>query len=432
MSNVDKHKNKKNEVKFSHFLNFVLCTASGILSKFFRAKYHLSNAFKAQKKKGAMLIVANHLSAFDFIYYACSMKGAPLNYVVAKNMMYSTPIFATLITRFHAITKKQYTADVQCIKSIKRYLDAGISVLICPEGKVSADGTTGTIPSSISKLIQWLGYPVGYLKLEGASIARPKWGYTIRRGRVNVHCDMLFSGEELKDLDRGKILDRLQTALSHNEHKWQIDNDITFTGKRYAEGLHRLLYRCAKCGKEGRMTSIGDHLICEECGNDVIYTHQGKLIPANESSVCPSRIDEWFANQRQEVAKELQDPQFRLSNTVNLFVENVKKNGYRFIASGTLTLDKDCLYFDTQWNERPLGITSKYGVNNMECDYSTTDKLEPVEDEFKHLSFPIKNLETVAYLPGLALDMYDQTHTYRFMFSSQMIATKYAVAIEEM
>ncbi len=429
---VKNNKNKNTAVKFSPFLNWVLCTASGIFSKILRAKYYRSEAFEAQKKKGAMLIVANHLSAFDFVYFSRSMKGANLNYVVAENMMYSTPIFATLITNFHAITKKQYTADVQCIKLIKRYLDAGISVLICPEGKVSADGTTGTIPSSISKLITWLQYPVGYLKLEGSSIARPKWASNIRKGKVNVNCDMLFSVQDLKEMSKEEVLDRLQSALSHNEHKWQIENGIKFEGERYAEGLHKLLYRCPKCGEECKMSSYDDHILCNACGNDVVYTKEGQLKKANENSVTFERIDEWFSNQREIVAQEVNNNDFALSNQVNLFIENAKSNGYRFVAGGKITLDKDTLRFDTDWTARPLGVTSKFGVNAMECDYTTDGTTELVEDEFKHLSFSIKNLDTLAYLPGIALDMYDLQHTYRFMFADEARATKYALAIEEM
>ncbi len=429
---VKRKKNKKTAVKFSHFQNFILCTASGILSKILRAKYYRSEAFEAQKKKGAMLVVANHLSAFDFVYFARSMKGAPLNYVVAENMMYSTPAFATLITNYHAITKKQYTADVQCIKLIKRYLDAGISVLICPEGKVSADGTTGTIPSSISKLITWLGYPVGYLKLEGSSIARPKWASNIRKGKVKVNCDMLFSAQDLKEMDKEEVLEKLQSVLSHNEHKWQIENGIKFEGERYAEGLHKLLYHCPKCGEECKMSSHDDHLVCNACGNDVVYSHEGKLEKADENSVTFERIDEWFANERTLMAEEVKKDNFVLSNRVNLFIENAKNNGYRFVAGGVITLDKDTLRFDTNWLARPLGVTSKFGVNAMECDYTTDGTTELVEEEFKHLSFSIKNLDTLAYLPGIALDMYDLQHTYRFMFADEARATKYALAIEEM
>ena len=39
--------------------------------------------------------------------------------------------------------------------------------------------------------------------------------------------------------------------------------------------------------------------------------------------------------------------------------------------------------------------------------------------------------DTVANLPGSAVDMYDDKHVYRFMFDKVMAATKYALCIEE-
>lgn len=432
VKNLPKNKSKKNAVKFSKAYSAFFTFLCKIVNIFLRAKFYRTDAFNRQKKQGAMLLISNHLSAYDFIYFCIAMKGAPLNFVVAENMMYSTPIFATLIKSYHAITKKQFFADVQCIKSIKRYLDAGITVLICPEGKVSADGSTGTIPPSIAKLVQWLGYPVGYLKLQGASIARPKWAHNLRKGKVQVDCDMLYDADTLKTLSRDEIAKGIQKALEHNEHVWQIENGIKFSGKHYAEELQRLLYRCPKCHNEFCITSADDHVICTHCGNDVIYDHSGKLIPANENSVCPERIDLWYNEQRQDVANLVKEDGFRLSNKVNLFVENEKNNGYRFVAGGIMTMDKDVLRFDTDWDKRPCGVKSKFGVNSMECYFEDGAETETVEEDLKHIEFSLKNYDTLAFMPGTSLDMYDAKHVYRFMFVDSIASTKYALAVEEL
>lgn len=426
-------KNNKSDAPFSKaYCRFFLG-----LCRFVRPFLHgvckKSKSFKRQKENGAMLIVCNHLSAYDFIHFSSAMYGAPLNFVVAENMMYSMPIFAKLLGSYHAITKKQYFADLACIKNIKKYLDQGISVLICPEGKVSANGVTGAIAPSIARLVQWLGYPVGVIKMQGASLARPKWAYNlrfVRRGRVVTNCDMLFTKEEAKSLSKEEIYQKICDALYQNEHKWQIENGIIFKGSRYAEGLDRLLYRCPKCGSEFEMSSSGSHLKCNRCGNDVVYGYDGRLVPQGDG-VCPERIDLWYDEQRALVAKEVQNGDFKLSNTVNLFVENELNNGYRFVANGVLTLDKDKLCFDTDWQERPVGVKSKYGVNNMSLDFDTANGTEKVEDEFKHVEFVVSRCDTVANLPGSAVDMYDDKHVYRFMFDKVMAATKYALCIEE-
>lgn len=429
----DANKNK-NDVPFSKaYCRFFLG-----LCKFVRPFLHgvctQTKAFKAQKKNGAMLVVCNHLSAYDFIHFSSAMYGAPLNFVVAENMMYSMPIFAKLLGSYHAITKKQYFADYQCIKSIKKYLDAGISVLICPEGKVSADGVTGAILPSIARLVQWLGYPVGVIKMRGASLARPKWAYNlrmVRRGKVRTDCDMLFTKEETKSLPKEEILQRITSALAHNEHKWQVENGVKFKGRHYAEGLERLLYYCPKCHSEFTMTSKGSHLVCEKCGNDVVYTYDGRLVPQGDS-IGFERIDLWYAEQKKLVAKEVEKDDFNISDKVNLFVENEKNNGYRFVAEGVMTLDKQSLRFHTDWQTRPKGVKSKYGVNSMSYDVDSEQGTEPVEAEFKDIEFAVNRTDTVANLPGTALDMYDDKHVYRFMFAERKSSTKYVIAIEEM
>ena len=429
----DANKNK-NDVPFSKsYCRFFLG-----LCRFVRPFLHgvctQTKAFKAQKKNGAMLVVCNHLSAYDFIHFSSAMYGAPLNFVVAENMMYSMPIFAKLLGSYHAITKKQYFADYQCIKSIKKYLDAGISVLICPEGKVSADGVTGAILPSIARLVQWLGYPVGVIKMRGASLARPKWAYNlrmVRRGKVRPDCDMLLTKDETKSLPKEEILQKITSALAHNEHKWQVENGVKFKGRHYAEGLERLLYYCPKCHSEFTMTSKGSHLVCEKCGNDVVYTYDGRLVPQGDS-IGFERIDLWYAEQKKLVAKEVEKDNFNISDKVNLFVENEKNNGYRFVAEGVMTLDKQSLRFHTDWQTRPKGVKSKYGVNSMSYDVDSEQGTEPVEAEFKDIEFAVNRTDTVANLPGTALDMYDDKHVYRFMFAERKSSTKYVIAIEEM
>lgn len=423
----------KNNPPFSRFLSKVFLGLCTILSPLLHCKSRQSEAFKTQKKRGAMLVLCNHLSAYDFIHFASQMHPAPLNFVVAENMMYSSAVFAKLIKGYHAITKKQYYADVQCIKSIKRYLDAGISVLIAPEGKVSANGVTGAIIPSIARLVQWLGYPVGVIKLRGASIARPKWAYKLkltRRGSVYADCDMLFAQEQVKTLSKEQILDEIRTALEHNEHEWQIENNVIFKGKDYAVGLERLLYRCAKCGAEFEMHTQGGNIVCDKCGNTVTYGFDGRLV-ASEGSVSPQRIDLWYAMQRENIRKLVEREDFCLCESVSLLVENDSKNGYKFVAKGKLQLDLSKIVFDCTQKERPIGVNEKYGVRDMNFSYNEKLGFESVEEEFLHVEFPANRCDTVAYLPGIALDLYDDKHVYRFLFDGVPASTKYALAIEE-
>lgn len=413
-----------------HYL--LLIFICSVLRLRFNAHYVKTKEFDEQKKKGAMLVLCNHTSALDFGYFTAPFFFKKISFVVAENMMYSTPIFAKVIKGYHAITKKQYFADYTCIKNIKRYLDAGISVILCPEGKVSAEGKTGVMPHSITRLVKWLGYPVASVVTKGASLTRPKWAHGSRTGKIVSYCDMLMSAEDTKNLSDDEIFDKIEKRLSHNEHIYHIESGIRFRGKKYAEGLERLLYRCPKCGAEFKMAAKGDVLTCSSCGNAVRYPDTGGLVPATPDSVCPERIDLWYDEERAEVAKEVENPDFVIEKPVNLFLENENKNGYRFVTKGILSLDKEKIEFSSNIDERPKNVASEYKIGDMKYDFDAGGETEPVEEEFKHISFPTKNFVTIANLPGSSLDLYDGKHTYRMMFSEDLASTKYALAIEEM
>ncbi|MCQ2602325.1 MAG: 1-acyl-sn-glycerol-3-phosphate acyltransferase [Clostridia bacterium] len=428
----EEKKKKKQQMKEMwsprHFgLLFFICC---VLKLRFNAHFVKSDAFKAQKKKGAMLVLCNHTSALDFAYFTAPFFFKKVSFVVAENMMYSTPLFAKMIKGYHAITRKQFYADYTCIKNMKRYLDAGISVVICPEGKVSAEGKTGVMPSSIGRLVKWLGYPVATVVTKGAGLTRPKWAYNCRLGKVVSHCDMLMTAEETKQFSNEEIVKKVQNALNHNEHIYHLDSKIRFRGKRYAEGLERLLYRCPKCGAEFKMKSEGNFVTCTECGNKVEYRDRGGLYPVGENSVCPERIDLWYDEEVKAVEEEIKNGGFRIEKTVNLFIENENKNGYRFVTAGTVSLDEENIEFSSVLDKRPKCMNAKYKVGDFHYSYDENGEFEPVEDEFQKIVFPVKNYVTVAYLPGSSLDFYDDKHTYRMMFSDDLASTKYALAIE--
>ena len=331
---------KRAEKTFSLPHYMLLMAVCGVLRLRFGAKSELSESFRAQKKHGAMLVLSNHVSAFDFAWFTTPFLGKKVSFVVAETMKYSQPIFAGLIDGYRAIVKKQFYADYTCIKNIKRYLDDGVSVILCPEGKVSADGRTAPMAFSIAKLVKWLGYPVASCVISGAGLTRPKWAHSSRSGGVVCKMDMMMTSDEAKSLSAGEIMERIDRTLAHNEHAWQEETGRVYRGRKYAEGLSDLLYRCPACGEKFRMTSAGNAIMCEKCGFAAAYTRTGKLLPANGSD-CPDRIDRWYDLIARQVAEEVKREDFRLSEPVRLTMENDKGNGYKYGTAGTLTLDRN-------------------------------------------------------------------------------------------
>ena len=217
------------------FLYSALKFISKRIRRHFKAKEEVSEAFKTQLKSGPMIIVCNHLTNYDFAYFMAPFKKEKVNFVVADIMKYSNKLFAFLFKHYHVISKKQFYADFTCIKTIKRYLDDGINVIICPEGKETSDGQTGVIMPSISRLIKWLKYPVGYIKIHGLGLIAPKWGHSIKKGPSDVYCDMLFTKDEVESLDNDSMYEKISEKLSYNEHEYQEENGYIYKGKMFAE-----------------------------------------------------------------------------------------------------------------------------------------------------------------------------------------------------
>lgn len=399
---------KREEKSFSlpHYL--LLMLVCGVLRLRFGAKSVLSESFRAQKKKGAMLVLSNHVSPFDFAWFSTPFLGKKVSFVVAETMKYSQPIFAGLIEGYRAIVKKQFYADYTCIKNIKRYLDDGVSVILCPEGKVSADGRTAPMAFSVAKLVKWLGYPVASCVICGAGLTRPKWAHTSRTGGVVCKTDMMLTAEETKSLTAEEIMAKINAALAHNEHVWQAEEGRIYRGKRYAEGLDDLLYRCPVCGEEFAMSSSDNTLMCAKCGFSAAYTRTGKILPAGGGRAeCPDRIDKWYDLIAASVAEEVKREDFRLSEPVRLTMENDKGNGYKYGVAGVLTLDRERLAFRA----------------SAEDDKRCADAPD-------FLEVPVRNLPSVATLPGVSLDLSDGKHTYRMVFTAHRASTKFALALE--
>lgn len=107
-------------------------------ARLFKVVGSIRYGFKVDKSaikgmKGPFLVLGNHTSWVDFLYFSNCVYPHPMNVVVTSNVFYMK-FLGKLFTDFGAIPKKQFTSDFSCIKHIKRNLDNGNSVLLFPEG----------------------------------------------------------------------------------------------------------------------------------------------------------------------------------------------------------------------------------------------------------------------------------------------------------
>ena len=106
-----------------------------------------------------------------------------------------------------------------------------------------------------------------------------------------------------------------------------------------ADGLNRILYKCAHCGTEGELVGKGTHLTCKHCGKSWELTPLGEL-KATEGQTEFSHIPSWYSWERQQVRQEIQEGTYRMEVDVDIAILVDTTAVYK-VGSGHLTHDAE-------------------------------------------------------------------------------------------
>lgn len=400
MSNAAESRIKKPRYKKANiFLYLFLAFASFIFSLIFRARIASRKQIQEVRKiKGPILVIGTHHSPLDFLLMTRAMFPKQLSFVLASNLFYDKRYAWAIRLMGNAIPKKQFAADLECVKSIKKMIDNGVSIGLYPEGRVSIDGTESYIEENIAKLIKWLGVPVVLVQSCGAYLSMPRFSLKMQLGKIELSAKQIFTKQQTKDLSVKDLHNMLQEEFKYNEFEYQQKNRIAFFGKNSALGLDRLLYKCPKCNTEFKMQSEQDKLRCTECGNTAHIDKYGAITPLSDD-VCYPRIDLWYKFQKEVLRQEIdQDPNYALSCEVGLAINDETIGEFNSIEHGMLTLSKNGYHY--------LG------------------------EEGRVLEFSIAPSPSIAFVIGTSIDFFRDTTIYRFCFDKVPMSTKYNIATE--
>lgn len=401
-------KKKKKEKKYADKLNSAKNSRLSytlyiwLFVLFAKIRYHLRIDKKDLKgKKGPFLVLGNHTSWLDFLYFAGCVYPRPLNVVVASNIFYRS-FLRKVMEGYGVIPKKQFASDFTCIKLIKKFLDNGSSVLLFPEGRITVDGTTGYIAPSIGKLVKWLGYPVVRGITVGSYVTRPKWGNK-RPGFVKLTVEEILSKENIEKMTAGEIADLVTEKLEYNDNKSFVERGSRLIGCNMAEGMEKLLYKCPNCGAEFKNISHRKQLVCQHCNNTVIYGHDAMLHPKTDKDICFTYINDWYDYQRKCVKEEVAKENFEVTEKVVLQLNSEKLKSFVNVGCGELTVNREGIAY--------VGTMNK---------------------EQTSMIFSLKNHPTVAYKIGQNIEIAEDENIYKFVFEHGLLSTKTVLIIEEL
>ena len=285
-----------------------------------------------------------------------------------------------------------------CFKNLKT------SVLMYPEASYSFDGTCTPLPRKMGVLLKKFDVPVIMIETFGAFSRNPLYNeLQVRKGvPVSAKARVLYTREEIKEKTVKELSDGLDAAFGFDHFRWQKEQGIEIHDAFRADGLHRILYKCAHCGEEGKMLGKGTTLTCGHCGKRWELTPLGEL-QAVEGETEFSHIPDWYTWEREQVRQEILEDRYRLDVDVDIAMLVDFRAIYK-VGEGHLTHDRSGFRLTgcdgrLDYSQKPQAC---YGLYADYYWYEIADTICIGDNEHLYYCFP--KTEAIVAKPRLAVE----------------------------
>ncbi len=365
----------------------------------FRCQYVRMDACKGEP----CLVLMNH-SCFLDLMIAFRVLKEPFNIVATTDAFVGKEL---LMRMLGCIPTQKYVTDIRLVQDMTYALKTLKNhVLMYPEAGYSFDGTATLLPRKLGVLLKKLDVPVVMITTQGAFTRQPLYN-ELRKRKVPVtaRVECLFTRQEVRELSVQELSDRVDEAFTFDGFAWQKEQGIRITAPDRAEGLSRILYQCAHCGKEGGMESSGTAISCKHCGKQYELQPDGSL-KALEGETEFSHIPDWYAWQRQQVRQQILSGEYRLDTDVDIAMLVDFKAIY-MVGSGHLTHDLTGFRLTgcdgrLEYSQNPLKC---YGLNADYLWYKIADTICIGNSDQLYYCFP-KERDVVAKTRMATEEMY--------------------------
>lgn len=367
--------------------------ASWVVSTFIFRRKLVRNEIRG--KKGAFVVIANHEAALDFVN-VIGAASRPMRFVISKSFYNSLP-FKGFMEKMGVIPKQQFQTSVRDLKAIKAVIDAGEPVVIYPAGLMCEDGLSTPIPSATYKFLKWLDADVYVARATGSYFVMPKWGKGLRPGKTEMDIYKLFSKEELQDMDLETVREKTDAAILFDAYREQERLLVKYKNNLNIQGLENVLYLCPNCGAEFTM-EITDRstLRCTACGHAAESDAYG-FLHSKGTGEAMRYVSDWSRYIYDRLKEQIiAHPEMTLTAEAKLHMIDSKKDAFREVGEGTLTLCRE-----------HFRITGT--LNGLPTD----------------LCIPIGNIPTLPFSPGKYLEIQDGGDIYRCVLADGRLAMKF-------
>ena len=280
------------------------------------------------------LVLMNHSCFLDLKIASTVLYPRPLNIVCTSDGFVGK---AGLMRALGCIPTQKFASDPALVRDLLytvRTLKS--SILLYPEASYSFDGTATPLPDTLGKLLKLLKVPVVMIRTRGAFQRDPLYnGLQLRKVNVSAEVEYLLSPEEIAAKPVTELNAVLKAQFSFDQFRWQRETGIRVAEPFRADGLHRVLYKCPRCGTEGRTEGKGVSLTCHACNAVWTLTEDGALAPSEGDGVF-DHVPDWYRWERECVRSALLDGTYRLETPVDICILRDEKAVYR-VGDGVLT-----------------------------------------------------------------------------------------------
>ncbi len=369
----------------------------------YRIKNETRKIFK--NVKPPFILIPNHVSMLDPVIVN-SFIPHRIHFVMSDANLRTRLARWVYLKGCRVIPKTKAVSDTQTVRRIIRLIRKNRVICVFPEGRSSWDGVSHDIFFSTAKLLKILKIPVIVPLIQGGYLTHPRWGTSVRPGKMVIHYKKIFDGPELEHMYPENIHHRLLKELWNDDYDYQLRNHVNFKTRKGAEYLERLLFVCPVCKSKQTMHSEGNRFFCSMCQFETRWTPEGYLKPAAESDEPVRSITQWAQWQ-------------------NRFCE---RQVHKMIQTG----DANAIFSDK-------GVTLFVGFKDMPLNEVMRGTLELYTNRFvikdeqrKQVEFPIQNIDGVQVLLANRFEFYFNGSLYKFEFSNPRTSGfKYMWAIQK-
>ena len=248
---------------------------------------------------------------------------------------------AGLMRKVGCIPTNKFVTDMTLVKDMKyAFENLKSSVVMFPEASYSFDGTQTPLPQSLAKCLKLMNVPVVMIKTEGAFLRDPLYN-NLQKREVDIKATVkyLLSPEDIRQKSNAELNEVLSREFEYDHFKAQHENNVIIDEPFRADGLHRVLYKCPACKKEGHMLGKGIHITCAGCGKEYTLEENGTL-SASDGNCEFKFVTDWYAWEREEVRKEIEEGSYLLDTDVDIKMLVDTKSIYS-VGEGRLIHNRD-------------------------------------------------------------------------------------------